>query len=339
MQTKRIKKIVFVTNYKPGRGGISGQVEYLMRYLLDGKEYYCDIFSTNGAVFQRMFLFFSLLFKVRKYDVVHIHGCSGYGFLPIVYGVVAGKIWGRKVIITYHGGGAETFFSRHPCWIRFWQLKADERVVLSGFLKNVFKNYKMSAVVIPNIVDLKNDVYKERFELQPHFISVRHLRDLYNIPCILRAFERVQKIIPESTLTVLGEGDKRNELENFVKERNIHNVKFLGQVPNEIIGEYLKKNDIMLSSPLEDNMPVSLLEAFSAGLLVVSSNVGGVPYMVENGKTGLLFESDNDEEMSEKMLWALSHHEECLKMIRNAKKDVKKYSLEVVGKQIKALYE
>ena len=95
----------------------------------------------------------------------------------------------------------------------------------------------------------------------------------------------------------------------------------------------------MLSSPLEDNMPVSLLEAFSAGLLVVSSNVGGVPYMVENGKTGLLFESDNDEEMSEKMLWALSHHEECLKMIRNAKKDVKKYSLEVVGKQIKALYE
>lgn len=333
-----MKKILFVTNYKPGRGGISGQVEYLVRYLSMEKKYFTDIFSTKSFFFHRIFLLFSLIIRTRRFDVVHVHGCSGYGFLPVVYGVIAGKVCRKKIIVTYHGGGAGAFFSKHTRWVRFWLMKADERVVLSGFLKEVFDKFSIPSVVIPNVVELNGDIYAEKTVLQPHFISVRHLRDLYNIPCILRAFERVQKKIPEATLTVLGDGDKRNELESFVKERNIHNVMFLGQVPNEDIGNYLKNNEIMLSSPREDNMPVSLLEAFSAGLLVVSSNVGGVPYMVENGKTGLLFESDNDEEMSEKMLLALSHQEESLRMIRNAKEEVKKYSWSVVGKQIKALY-
>jgi glycosyltransferase involved in cell wall biosynthesis len=86
-------------------------------------------------------------------------------------------------------------------------------------------------------------------------------------------------------------------------------------------------------------MPVSLLEAFSAGLLVITSNVGGVPYMVEHGRTGLLFESDNDSDMADQMLWALSHQSESLQIIKNAKEEVKQYSWEVVGQQIKSLYE
>ena len=334
-----MKRILYVTNYKPGKGGISGQVDYLMRFLPDGKEYSADIFSTHGSVFQRMFFFFSLLFRVRKYDMVHIHGCSGYGFLPIVYGMVAGKLWRRKVIVTYHGGGAEAFFARHPRWVRFWLMKADQRVVLSGFLKTVFDKFGIPSVVIPNIVEFEKDYYFEKNSISPKFISVRHLRDLYNIPCILRAFGHVQEQIPEAELVILGDGDKRGEFESYVVEHQLKNVHFLGQVPNCEMGGYLQKSDIMLSAPKVDNMPVSLLEAFSAGLLVISSNVGGVPYMVEHGKTGLLFESDNDAEMAERMLWALSHQDECLQMIRNAKEEVKKYSWEVIGQQFKALYE
>ncbi len=334
-----MKRILYVTNYKPGKGGISGQVDYLMRFLPDGKEYYADIFSTYGSVFQRILFFFSLFFRVRKYDIVHIHGCSGYGFLPIVYGMVAGKLWRRKVIVTYHGGGAEAFFARHPHWVRFWLMKADERVVLSGFLRAVFDKYGIPSCIIPNVVELKDDVFVERKEILPKFISMRHLRDLYNIPCILRAFERVQKQVPEAELVLLGDGDKKKELESYVVEHGLKSVRFIGHVPNEKIGDYLQKSDVMLSSPREDNMPVSLLEAFSAGLLVITSNVGGVPYMVEHGRTGLLFESDNDSDMADQMLWALSHQSESLQIIKNAKEEVKQYSWEVVGQQIKSLYE
>ena len=82
----------------------------------------------------------------------------------------------------------------------------------------------------------------------------------------------------------------------------------------------------MLSSPRIDNMPVSILEAFNAGLLVISSNVGGVPYMVEDGVNGLLFESDNHEMLARKMFEAIENPEKSKEMIRNAKSCVNDYS-------------
>lgn len=333
------KKILFVANFKPGMGGISVQVESLFKCLSQEKNLLVDIFSTTGSFVKRLIILVGLIFKTKKYDIVHAHGCSNRGFLPIVYGIVAGKIWRKRIIITYHGGGAEHFFSKHPRWIKFWLNKADERVVLSGFLKEVFDKYNMSSVIIPNIVDFKKDYYVEKEDICPKFISVRHLRDLYNIPCILKAFAIVQKEIPDASLTILGDGDKRKELETYVSDNYLKNICFLGQIPNEKMGEFLTKSHIMLSAPKEDNMPVSILEAFSAGLLVISSNVGGVPYMVEHGRTGLLFESDNEHDMAEQMLWALTHKSDSLQMIRNAKVEVEKYSKGMVIKHIKALYE
>lgn len=333
------KKILFVANYKPGIGGISGQVEYLMKYLPLEENYYAEVFATTGPVSKRIVKFFSLLLKARRFDVLHLHGCSGHGFLPIVYGTVAGKLWRKRIVVTYHGGSADAFFSKHTRWTRYWLMKADQRVVMSGFLKSVFDKYGIPSCVIPNVVKLKDDVYKDRKEILPRFLSVRHLRSLYNIPCILRAFERVQRQVPEAELVLLGDGDKRMELEEFVARHGLKNVHFVGQVPNEEIGIYYQKSDVMLSAPKADNMPVSLLEAFSAGLLVISSRVGGVPYMVEHGKTGLLFESNNDTEMAEMMLWALSHQTESLQMIDNAKREVKQYSWECVREKLLALYE
>lgn len=333
------KRVLFVANYKHGVGGISGQVDVLLAKLPleDGIE--AEVFSTKGSMAKRILLFFALLLKAGKYDVLHIHGCSYLGFLPIVYGIVAGKLWRKRIIVTYHGGEAEDFFSKHPKWVRFWLMKADERVVLSGFLESIFKAHSMTAHVIPNVVETRKDLFVEKTELHPRFISVRHLKELYNIPCLLRAFGRVQKEIPESELTLLGEGEQRNMLENMAKEMRLDKVNFVGQVPNEEIWNYLKTNDIILSSPWADNMPVSLLEAFSAGLLVISSNVGGVPYMVENGSTGLLFDSDDDQGMALQMLWALSHQEESLEMIANARKKVEEFSWDNVKEKIITLYE
>ena len=333
------KRILFVANYSKGLGGISGQVEYLVRYLSKEPLFSVEVFSTKGSLLKRFMRFFSLMRVAREYDVLHIHGCSFRGFLPVVFGVVAGKVCHKKLVVTYHGGDASAFFSKHPRWVKFWLMKADKRVVLSGFLKAVFDQYSIPAFIIPNVVELDDGLYVEKEAIRPRFISVRHLRELYNIPCILKAFEKVQNHIPEAALTILGDGDKRKELEQYVKDRNLKNVTFVGQVPNDAIGTYLKANDIMLSSPRVDNMPVSLLEAFSAGLLVISSNVGGVPFMINHGNTGLLFDSDDDAALAEAMLWAVSRQKESLQMIRNAKKEVGAYSWSSIREKTLELYE
>jgi len=110
-------------------------------------------------------------------------------------------------------------------------------------------------------------------------------------------------------------------------------------VDNKEMGRYLAESDIMLSAPHIDNMPVSLMEAMNAGTLVISSRVGGVPYMIEDCVSGMLFEDDDAEGMASKILQAIKNPKETERMIAKAKEDVTKYEWTNIRKQIIPLYE
>lgn len=330
-----MKKILYIANYKGPVGGISGQVSLLEKYVRkEGVE--TRIFSTIGNPFKRIGLFIKLCCISHRYDVLHVHGCSERGFLPIMYGIIAGKLSRKRVVVTYHGGGADAFFSSHSKFVKRWLCRADIIIVLSGFLKEVFDRFNIPCVVIPNILEDKDSGVHEigDITIEPKFISLRHLRELYNISCVLRAFKRVQEQIPEASLVLLGQGDQREMLEQYVADNNLQNVHFVGQVPQQEVASYLEEASIMLSAPRIDNMPVSVMEAMQQGILVISSRVGGVPYVIEDGKTGLLFEYDNDAEMAEKMIWALQHQDDAQKIIQAAAKEVKKYSWEQICPQM-----
>ena len=130
-----------------------------------------------------------------------------------------------------------------------------------------------------------------------------------------------------------------NELKKYVMDNSIQDVTFYGRVPNSKIPSILLHEDIMLSAPIIDNMPVSLLEGFNSGLLVISSSVGGVPYMIENGVNGLLFDSDDASMLADKMLYACSHPEHTKEMINNAYRGLTSYSWDSIRKKYLALYQ
>ncbi|HMF59692.1 MAG TPA: glycosyltransferase family 4 protein, partial [Vicinamibacterales bacterium] len=71
-------------------------------------------------------------------------------------------------------------------------------------------------------------------------------------------------------------------------ELGVGEVEFCGAVPRNCIGELLDRADVFVNASRIDNMPVSILEAFAAGLPVVSAASGGIPYLVEHERTGLL---------------------------------------------------
>ncbi len=332
-----MKKVLLIANYKPGTGGISGQVEKLHAYL-DKEGVFNGVFSTKGSLAYRIQVPFKLLKVAKDYDVLHVHTCSHWGFITTVLGVWAGKRLKKKVVVTYHGGGAEQFFSRHPRLVKKYLCQTDANIVLSGFLGNVFDKFQIPFTVIPNIVELEEGRFCPRATIEPTFISIRTLSPLYNIECIIKAFKVVKKACPSARLTIVGDGPSRDSLEQFVRSESIQDVTFVGRVDNARIYEYLNQSDIMLSAPRIDNMPVSVLEGFNAGLLVISSNVGGVPYMIVDEVNGLLFESNNSMALAEKMMWALSHQDESHNMIDNAKEAVKLYSWECVREKIFELY-
>lgn len=317
-------RILLICNYKPGVGGISGQVEILQRKLRkDG--YTADIFSTKGSFLWRIGLLRRLCKQLKTYDILHIHCCSGWGFLPAVVGVAVGYRQKKRIVLTYHGGGGERFFDQHSQLVRHYLMRTDQNIVLSGFLAQVFDQHRIPYTVIPNIIELDGSHYRERINMCPNYICARAHEPLYNIPCILRAFKKVLTELPEATLTLVGDGSQHNTLVELAKEMQLQNITFTGRVDNSEIYRQLDRADIMLSAPTVDNMPVSLLEAMNAGLLVISSRVGGVPYMIEDEKTGLLFDSDNADQLAERMLWAIAHPSESLAIVRRARQEVDRY--------------
>ena len=330
-------KVLLICNYKPGVGGISGQVEILQRKLRS-EGHTADIFSTKASVLRRLLLPMRLRSVARHYDLLHIHCCSSWGFLPAVIGITIGRRLKKRLVLTYHGGGGESFFDRHPKLVRHYLTRTDANIVLSGFLAKVFEKHNLPYTIIPNIIELDESQFRQRKTLKPHFICTRAHETLYNIPCILRAFQKVQTELPESTLTLVGEGSQHAVLIQMVKDMGLQNVTFTGKVGNQAIYHHLDQADIFLSSPTVDNMPVSLLEAMNAGLLVISSNVGGVPYMIKNGNNGLLFDNNNHDELAQKMLWAIENQTIAMTIIQQAHQAVASYRWENIKDKLYTTY-
>ena len=331
-------KILLISNYQKGIGGINTQVDLLHTYLTQESGIFVDIFSTKGNLLRRIRKLFQLLFLVRYYDVLHIHACSYFGMIPVVMGVIAGKLWSRRVIITYHGGRAAEYLAKHNKFAKRWLQRADQVVVLSNFLKEIFDHYVIPSIVIPNIIVLQ-PLQPRLYTTNPRFISIRHLEPLYDISCILQAYKEILVDYPNATLDIIGQGSMRQELEKYVEENQLTGIQFVGQVSNQQIYEYLYNTDIMLSAAKIDNMPVSLLEAMNAGVLIIASKVGGIPYMIEDGKTGVLFSSGNVQQLYDKIRWALEHTNEVQTIRYNAQMSVQQYAWKEIKEKLLKIYE
>ena len=268
-----------------------------------------------------------LLLKVPRYDVIHIFSASYYSFvLATTPAVLCARLFGKKSILNYRSGEATDH-------LKTWKKSAiptirlfDLIVAPSGYLVDVFAEHGLAAETIFNFVNRERFHFRERKPLRPVFLSNRNFDALYNISCTLRAFALIQKKFPEAELIVVGDGEQKNELHRLSEELNLKNVKFLGAVAPEKMPEIYDRADIYLNSPNIDNMPNSIIEAFSCGLPVISTNAGGIPYIVETGKTGLLVEINDHEALAQAAIRILENDELAQNIINQAYQDCQKYT-------------
>lgn len=229
-----------------------------------------------------------LLARLPRYDVVHAFSASYWSYLlaPLP-ALLVGRLYGKRVLLNYRSGEASDHLARWPL-SRLTMRLAHEIVVPSGYLVQVFRDVGLRARIVPNFVNIDSIPFRVRDRLRPVLLSNRNLEPLYNVECVLRAFEQVRARHPDARLLVAGDGSERARLEAFVAARGIQGVEFLGRVAPERIGALYASADLYLNAPNIDNMPGSIIEAFAAGLPVVSTRAGGIPFVVDHGRTGLL---------------------------------------------------
>jgi glycosyltransferase involved in cell wall biosynthesis len=225
--------------------------------------------------------------ELQRADVVHVFSASYTSFLlaPLPAVLVA-RALGKPVLVNYRSGQAPDHLGRSPL-ARFVLSHTSANVVPSKYLVDVFERLGLDARVVHNIVDTGKFRFRRRERPRPNLLSARNLEPLYNVDCTLRAFRLVQDRYPDATLTVVGDGTQGPALRQLARALDL-NVEFAGMVPHDVIASYFDRADVYLQTPNIDNMPVSVLEAFASGLPVVSTDAGGVPYIVDDGVQGLL---------------------------------------------------
>lgn len=263
---------------------------------------------------------FDLFTKIPRYDVIHIFSAAHFSFLLApTPAVLIAKLFGKKTILNYRAGQLEEHYANwHRTLVPTLRL-FDRIVVPSGYLVGIFERIGFQSKEIPCFIDVECFNFQERKPLKPVFLSNRLLEELYNIPCILRAYGIVQKKYPEAKLVIAGSGSQRENLEKLARELKLENVKFVGRVSQEKMIELYDAADIYLNSPNTDNMPGSLIECYASGIPVITTEVGGIPYILENEKTGLMIPVNDHEAMAQAAFRILEDKELSARLIKNAR--------------------
>lgn len=280
-----------------------------------------------------------LLTHIPRYDVIHVSSAAATGFiLATMPPVFIGKLYGKKVVLNYHAGQAEEH-------LREWRRtaiptirRADATVVSSGWLVDVFARHGLKARAIFNHVELDSFHFRERRTLRPVFLSNRNFAQIYNVSCVLRAFSLIQKRFSEASLVVAGDGTERAKLEQLARDLELRNITFTGLVSPEEMPGLCDGADIYLNGSNVDNMPLSLLEAFAAGLPVVTTNAGGIPYLVSHEKTGLVVEKNDDKAMAAAAIRLMGDKELASMLARNARAECGKYEWDAVRENWLSFY-
>ncbi|MEM9253839.1 MAG: glycosyltransferase family 4 protein [Pseudomonadota bacterium] len=278
-----------------------------------------------------------------RVDVIHLMANSGWSW-QLFAAPVLWLAWARRtpVIVNYRGGEARDYLTSSVRWVRPSMRKASSLIVPSTFLQEVFAEFDIAAHVIPNIVDL--DTFQPGLRSEAGdpctVVITRNLEAIYGIDAAIRAIHLVRQRYPQVRLKIAGSGPQLGQLELMVQELGLdETVEFVGRLDRKGIVDLYRHADVMLNPTRVDNMPNSVLEALACGLPVVSTHVGGVPYIVEDGETALLVPPDDEDAMADALLKVLRDDELYSALRTRGQALVERYGWHRVKAQWLALYK
>ncbi len=230
----------------------------------------------------------TLVQGMRRADIAHIFSGAGSSFVvSTVPAYWMAKLLGKKTVIHYHSAFLEAHL-RESRLARTVLKNVDRLVVPSAYLQGLSGGFQIQAHAIPNVIDLQRSNHSDFRPCEAFLLCTRNLEPRYGIDTVLRAFALVQKEFPHAQLCLAGTGPEESNLLRLIEELHLRHVELRGRVLRDEIVRLYQRSGLFVNASRSDNMPVSIMEAFASGMPVVSTNAGGIAFMVEHEQTGLL---------------------------------------------------
>lgn len=163
---------------------------------------------------------------------------------------------------------------------------------------------------LPNFVSLPQEVIKNTNNTpkRPYIIYVGRFIELKGVYYLIKAFKTILKTFPHARLLLIGNGQEKKELKSYAVKLGIKKkITFIDELSHEEISFYYKNSYVcVLPSIGIESFGLTVIEAMSFGLPVVASDIGGIPELIENGKTGFLCKPRDDQDLAKKILKILN---------------------------------
>lgn len=237
-----------------------------------------------------------------EYDVAIVEVFSGQAFAWAEMTCHLLQALGKPHVLSLRGGSLPEFATRWPGRVGRIFSGADAVVAQSEYLAGIVPDRRDRVRLIPNPVDLSECSYRNRAEAQPLLVWLRSFHRIYNPSLAIRVVDLLRGRHPDVLLTMIGpdKGDgSLQATQRLANELGLGpQVRFQGGVPKAEVPTWLNRADIFLNTTNIDNTPVSVEEAMACGLCVVSTDVGGVPYLAADQVNALLVPPDNPPAMA-----------------------------------------
>jgi len=238
----------------------------------------------------------------RSYEVAQVDVFSGPAFFWAEAVCWTLRRADKPYVLTLHGGNLPAFAGRWPRRVRSLLGSAAAVTTPSPYLQHRMRASREDLHLVPNPLDVRALRFRLRRHPGPRLIWVRAFHRIYNPTLAPRVLAALVAEFPEIRLTMIGpdkgDGSLQSTQELAQKLGVEKYITWTGAAPRADIPKWLDQHDIFLNTTNADNTPISVLEAMAAGLCIVSTNAGGIPYLLESGREALLTPVDDEAAMA-----------------------------------------
>lgn len=366
-----VKKVLFICSvYKPNFGGVEIAIEQTAKCLrkrgiestiltkrfpmdlpvfevVDGIPVYRVARPVSNSEFESGIVDILKNESELKADIVHIIGVRRP--MPLL-GFLLAKRWNIPYLVTFAGGDlpqseneeSQQLWQEGLTTVRDIVPQADDWTAFANHTSNlaleILKDIRKPKVIYGG-VDLELIQSTEAVvNKSPYFFSARRLEYEKGIDVLIEAFAKVSSKLNDYELIIAGDGAARKGLEELATSLSAR-VRFLGSVDQVTVFKYMKGAVAHICPSRAESGGLVNYEAQASGCITIGSNVDGIPEYIINNKTGLLFETENVEDLSKQLLIASSDDSEMREIRKNALEESNKHGWDTFTDTYLNLYQ
>lgn len=324
-------KILYIGN-KLSKHGLNATTIETLGKALEAEGYAMQYTSSEKKQLLRLLDMMWRTLICSKIDFILIDTYSTSSFWYAFLCSQIARLKNVNYIPILHGGDLPKRLDTHPKLCKMLFQNAFKNVAPSNYLLSEFTNKGYQNVVyIPNSIKIKDYSFKKRNSFEPKLLWVRAFATIYNPKMAVDVLKKIQSDYPNASLIMVGP-DKDGSMEvtkQYAEELDVA-ICFTNRLSKEEWVNLSTDFDFFINTTHFDNTPISVMEAMALGLPVISTSVGGIPFLLTHNENAILVNDKDSDAMVEEITKMIEHPQKGIELSQNARSFVEKMDWSVV---------